>query len=179
VLGVSWGGALAQQFAVQRPGRVRRLMLVATGTGSVMVPARPRVLRHLITPRRFRDPAYAAAVAPEIYGGTLREHPERAPGLLHALARIGPRRGYYYQLLAAAGWTSLPLLPFIRQPTLILAGDDDPIIPLVNARLMSLMIPRNAFQIYQGGHLEMIANPKRITTPVESFLAESEGKARA
>jgi poly(3-hydroxyalkanoate) depolymerase len=179
VLGVSWGGALAQQFAVQRPGRVRRLVLVATGTGSVMVPARPRVLRHLLTPRRFRDPAYAAAVAPEIYGGTLREHPERASDLLHAFARIGPRRGYYYQLLAAAGWTSLPLLPFIRQPTLILAGDDDPIIPLVNARLMSLMIPRNAFHIYQGGHLEMIANPKRIAPAIESFLAEPDGKARA
>jgi poly(3-hydroxyalkanoate) depolymerase len=176
VLGVSWGGGLAQQFAVQQPGRVRRLVLVATGTGSVMVPARPRVLRHLITPRRFRDPGYAAAVAPEIYGGSLREYPERARELLHGLARVGPRRGYYYQLLAGAGWTSLPFLPLIRQPTLILAGDDDPIIPLVNARLMHSMIPRNAFQIYQGGHLEMIANPKRITTPVESFLTDPEGQ---
>jgi poly(3-hydroxyalkanoate) depolymerase len=176
VLGVSWGGGLAQQFAVQHPSRVRKLVLVATATGSIMVPARPQVLKHLITPRRFRDPGYAAAVAPEIYGGSLREHQERARDLLHGLARIGPRRGYYYQLLAGAGWTSLPLLPFIRQPTLILAGDDDPIIPLVNARLMHLMIPRNAFHIYQGGHLEMIANPKPIAVQVESFLAEPSGK---
>ena len=83
-----------------------------------------------------------------------------------------------YQLLAGAGWTSLPLLPFIRQPTLILAGDDDPIIPLVNARLMHSMIPRNAFHIYQGGHLEMIANPKPIAIHVESFLAEPRGRDR-
>jgi pimeloyl-ACP methyl ester carboxylesterase len=89
----------------------------------------------------------------------------------------GPRRGYYYQLLSAAGWTSLPLLPFLRQPTLILA-DDDPIIPLVNARLMHSIIPRNAFSIYKGGHLEMIANPKPIAIYVESFLSAPEGKTR-
>jgi poly(3-hydroxyalkanoate) depolymerase len=179
VLGVSWGGGLAQQFAIQYPSRVRRLVLVATGTGSVMVPARPRVLRHLMTPRRFRDPGYAAAVAPEIYGGSLRDHPERARELLHGLGRVGPRRGYYYQLLAGAGWTSLPLLPLLRQPTLILAGDDDPIIPLANARLMHSIIPRNAFQIYKGGHLELVADPRLIAPAIESFLAGQEGKAQS
>src|SRR5262249_60155623 len=68
VLGISWGGGLAQQFALWRPGRVRRLVLVATGTGTVMVPARPRVLRHMLTPRRHRDPRYAMSIAGEIYG---------------------------------------------------------------------------------------------------------------
>jgi len=170
VLGVSWGGGLAQQFAVQQPGRVRRLVLVATGTGSVMVPARPRVLKHMITPRRFRDPGYAATIAQELYGGSLRDHPERARELLHAVGRLGPKRGYYYQLLAAAGWTSLPLLPLIRQPTLILAGDDDPIIPLANARLMHAMIPRNALHIYKGGHLELVADPGLLAPVVEAFL---------
>ena len=33
VLGISWGGGLAQQFALSRPDRIRRLVLVATGTG--------------------------------------------------------------------------------------------------------------------------------------------------
>ena len=49
------------------------------------------------------------------------------------MTRLGPARGYYYQLMAGLGWTSLPWLPKLRPPTLILAGDDDPIIPLVNA----------------------------------------------
>jgi len=175
VLGISWGGGLAQQLAVQYPRRVRKLVLVATGTGSVMVPARPQVLKHMITPRRFRDPGYAASVAQEIYGGSLREHPERARELLHGAARIGPKRGYYYQLLAGAGWTSLPLLPLISQPTLILAGDDDPIIPLVNARLMHAMIPRNALHIYKGGHLELVADPGLLAPAVESFLSIRKG----
>jgi poly(3-hydroxyalkanoate) depolymerase len=170
VLGVSWGGGLAQQFALSYPRRVRRLVLVATGTGMLMVPARPRVLRHMLTPQRYRDPGYAAAVAPEIYGGSLRDHPERVKELLHATARVGPRRGYYYQLLAGAGWTSLPMLPFLRPPTLVMAGDDDPIIPLANARLMRAMIPRSEIFIYEGGHLELIAEPKRLAPAVESFL---------
>jgi len=170
VLGVSWGGGLAQQFALAHPRRVRKLVLVATGTGMLMIPARPHVLRHMLTPQRHRDPGYAAAVAPEIYGGSLRDHPERVKELLHATARVGPRRGYYYQLLAGAGWTSLPMLPFLRQPTLVVAGDDDPIIPLANARLMRAMIPRSEMFIYQGGHLELIAEPMRLAPAVESFL---------
>jgi poly(3-hydroxyalkanoate) depolymerase len=170
VLGVSWGGGLAQQFALAYPRRVRKLVLVATGTGMLMLPGRPHVLRHMLTPQRYRDAGYAAAVAPDIYGGSLREHPERVKELLHATARVGPRRGYYYQLLAGLGWTSLPMLPFLRQPTLLMAGDDDPIIPLVNAKLMAALIPRSQFCSYQGGHLELIAEPMRLAPAIERFL---------
>ena len=174
VLGVSWGGGLAQQFALAYPRRVRKLVLVATGTGMLMVPGRPHVLRHMLTPQRYRDADYAAAVAPEIYGGSLRDHPDRVKELLHATARVGPRRGYYYQLLAGAGWTSLPLLPFLRQPTLLMAGDDDPIIPPVNARLMAALIPRSQLFCYRGGHLELIAEPMRLAPAVESFLKDGK-----
>src|ERR1700757_103934 len=67
VLGMSWGGALAQQFALQNPRRCRRLVLVATGTGALMVPARPRILAKMLTPRRFSDKGYAASIAGELY----------------------------------------------------------------------------------------------------------------
>ena len=132
--GISWGGGLAQQLALQYPRRCRRLVLAATSTGSLMIPASPRVLRHLSSPRRHRDPAHAARIAGTIYGGALRDHPELAEPITLALPRPVSRRGYLYQLTASAGWTSLPVLRLIRQPTLILAGDDDPIIPLANAQ---------------------------------------------
>ena len=60
----------------------------------------------------------------------MRTEPERAARALHSDTRLGPRRGYYYQLAASTGWSSLPFLRLIRQPTLIVAGDDDPIIPV-------------------------------------------------
>jgi poly(3-hydroxyalkanoate) depolymerase len=171
VLGISWGGALAQQFAISRPDRVRRLVLVATGAGALMVPARPRVLMRMLTPRRHRDPGYVARIAGELYGGTIRQDPGLARDLLHATTtRLGPPRGYYYQLLACLGWTSLPRLPMLRKPTLILAGDDDPIIPVINARIMHWLIPGSELNVYHGGHLELAADADRIAPVVEAFL---------
>jgi poly(3-hydroxyalkanoate) depolymerase len=173
VLGISWGGGLAQQLALSRPGRVRRLVLAATAPGALMVPGRPRVLLQLLTPRRHRDPGHAARVAGELYGGIMRKDPARARDMLHRMTRPGTARGYYYQLMSGIGWTSLPWLPALRQPTLILAGDDDPIIPLANARIMHLLIPRSELHIYHGGHLELVADAGRIAPVVEAFLDAS------
>ena len=170
VLGISWGGGLAQQFALSRPDRVRRLVLVATGPGALMVPGHPRVLLRMLSPRRHRDPGYAGRIAGELYGGSARNDPALARDLLHATTRLGLGRGYYYQLLSSVGWTSLPRLPKLRPPTLILAGDDDPIIPLVNARIMHRLIPRSQLHVYQGGHLELGAQAEHITPVVEAFL---------
>src|SRR5579862_8286217 len=170
VLGISWGGGLAQQFALSRPGRVRRLILVATAPGALMVPGHPRVLLRMLTPRRHRDPGYAARIAGELYGGSARTDPMAARDLLHATTRLGPARGYFYQLLSTIAWTSLPRLPRLRPPTLILAGDDDPIIPLVNARIMHRLIPRSKLHVYHGGHLELAADPGRLAAAVEAFL---------
>jgi poly(3-hydroxyalkanoate) depolymerase len=170
VLGISWGGGLAQQFALSRPDRVRRLVLVATAPGALMVPAHPRILLRMLSPRRHRDPGYAARIAGELYGGSAREDPALARDLLHATTRLGPARGYYYQLISMLGWTSLPRLPMLRPPTLILAGDDDPIIPVVNARIMHRLIRRSRLHIYHGGHLELAADAERLASTVEAFL---------
>ena len=170
VLGISWGGGLAQHFAVQHRTRCRRLVLAATGTGSLMVPGHPRALAHMLTPLRHRDPGSARRVAGELYGGTMRTDPERAALVLHAGSRLGPGLGYYYQLAATAGWTSLPFLSLIRQPTLVIAGDDDPIVPAVNARLMARLIPRARLHLYRGGHLALITEADDLAPVVERFL---------
>ncbi len=170
VLGISWGGGLAQQLALQCPRRVRKLVLVATGTGSLMVPARPNVLWKMLTPRRYRDPEYARSIAGEIYGGRMRTDPSLAARLLHTSTRVGPQRGYYYQLFAGLGWSSLPGLPFIRQPTLILAGDDDPLIPLVNARIMHRLLPNSELHVYDGGHLGLLTQAGHFAGVVQHFL---------
>jgi poly(3-hydroxyalkanoate) depolymerase len=170
VLGLSWGGGLAQHFAVQHRGRCRRLVLAATATGTLMVPANPRVLARMLTPRRHRDPDYARNIAGDIYGGTMRTDPARGARALHADTRVGPRRGYYYQLAASTGWSSLPFLKLIRQPTLLLAGDDDPIVPVVNARIMSRLIPDARLHVYEGGHIALITEADMLAPVVEEFL---------
>lgn len=169
VLGISWGGGLAQQMAFQYPRRCRRAVLVSTATGSLMVPANPRVLGKMVTPRRYRDPDYATSVAAELYGGRLRDEPALARQLLHDQAGVS-RRGYLMQLLAGAGWTSLPALPFIRQPILILAGSDDPIIPLVNARIMHRLLPHSVLHVYDDGHLGLVTKAEELAQFVSDFV---------
>src|SRR6266446_5797615 len=169
VLGISWGGARAQQFAYQYPERCRRLILVSTGTGALMVPARPSVLAKMVTPRRYQDPAYIAQIAGEIYGGKVRSQPE----LAHEFARtahLGSVLGYFYQLLGAAGWTSIPWLRKLRQPTLILHGDDDPLVPLINAKIMHRLIPRSKLYIFHDGHLGLGTSARELAQVVDQFL---------
>jgi len=170
VLGISWGGGVAQHFAAFQRARCRRLILVSTATGSLMVPARPAVLAHMVTPRRYLDPTYLRRVAPMLYGGSAREDPDRIREFMHAQSRVGSPKGYLYQLAATAGWTSLPFLPLIRQPTLIMAGDDDPLVPLPNARLMHALIPRSRLHVYHGGHLGLVTEAAEHAPVVSRFL---------
>lgn len=174
VLGISWGGGLAQQIALQMPRRCRRLVLVATGTGAMMVPAKPPVLAKMITPRRYRDPSYAARIAPELYGGALRRDPDAVRVLLDSHSQQGSRRGYFLQLLAAAGWASLPFLPLLRQETLILAGRDDPIIPLTNARIMKQAIRHSELYVYDDGHLGLMTSAGELGAVVGAFLRPTD-----
>jgi pimeloyl-ACP methyl ester carboxylesterase len=100
-----------------------------------------------------------------------RAHPERVAAVMRDGDWLGSPLGYLYQLVAAAGWTSLPFLPAISQPTLIVAGDDDPIIPLANARLMNLLIPRSQLHVYHGGHLGLATEAAELAPVVDAFLA--------
>jgi poly(3-hydroxyalkanoate) depolymerase len=174
VLGISWGGGLAQQFAFQNPRRCRRLVLVSTGTGYLMIPAHPRVLSTMLTPRRYRDREFAVSVAANLYGGDLRANPQLVQRLLHDQSRLGSRRGYLLQLAAGAGWTSLPFLPMIRQPTLVLAGNDDPIIPLANARMINRLIPHSRLHVFDDGHLGLVTRAAELGPVVAGFLRDPD-----
>ena len=56
------------------------------------------------------------------------------------------------------------------RPTLVLAGDDDPLIPLVNGRIMHRLIAGGELHVYRGGHLDLIAEPDRLAPVIERFL---------
>jgi len=172
VLGISWGGGVAQHFAaIQRP-RCRRLVLVSTATGALMVPARPSVLAKMITPRRYTNRAYLEQVAGSLYGGSARTDPASVAAAMNAHNRVGSPRGYLYQLAAGAGWTSVPFLPLIMQPTLIMSGNDDPIIPLANARIMHRLIPNSTLHVFKGGHLSLVTEAAELAPVVSQFLAD-------
>jgi poly(3-hydroxyalkanoate) depolymerase len=169
VLGISWGGGLAQQFALLNPRLCRRLILVATATGpQTMVPPNPLPpLKNLIL-RRWGD----------LWGGSAKTDPDALARALHK-ARISPlSMGFLYQNTAALGFTTLPLLPLIRQRTLVLTGDDDPIIPVANGRILAAGIPHATLHVYHGGHVELATRPSLLTPLITSFLAAPPHDAR-
>ena len=173
VLGVSLGGVIAQQLAHQAPARVRRLVLAATGPGLGGMPGSPRVLLSLATPRRYYQPDYYRRIAGRVYGGAARRDPD---ALLHgSVARFIERPslpGYLGQLYAISGWTSMPWLRSLRQQTLVLAGDDDPIVPLINGRILARCIPHAQLHIVRhGGHLFLLESPAEMAGLVAAFLS--------
>jgi poly(3-hydroxyalkanoate) depolymerase len=169
VLGISWGGGLAQQFALLNPRRCRRLILVATATGPhTMVPPNPLPPVKNLLLRRWGD----------LWGGSAKTDPDALARALHK-AQISPLSlGYLYQNTAALGFTTLPLLPLIRQRTLVLTGDDDPIIPVANGRILAAGIPHATLHVYHGGHVELATRPSLLTPLITSFLAAPPHDAR-
>ncbi|WP_100498873.1 alpha/beta fold hydrolase [Geodermatophilus chilensis] len=171
VFGVSLGGVVAQQLARQAPERVRGLVLAATAPGLGGMPGAPSALLALTTPRRYRDPEHYLQIAGRIYGGMARTDPRRL--LRTVIGRVRPPSlaGYVGQLYAITGWSSMPWLHTLRQPTLVLAGDDDPIIPLVNGRILAWRIPNAALHVVRGGgHLFILERPAEMAGLVTGFL---------
>jgi poly(3-hydroxyalkanoate) depolymerase len=171
VSGVSWGGGLAQQFAFQYPGVCRKLILAATAPGITMVPGTPSVLSKMASPRRYTDPGYMRSIAAEIYGGAFRTDPTLISR--HAGAMKGATQyGYMLQLLAMSGWTSLPWLWLLRQPTLVMAGSDDPLVPMINAKMLNSLIPNSRLEVIDDGHLFLVTKPNESARIIEDFLRE-------
>jgi poly(3-hydroxyalkanoate) depolymerase len=171
VLGVSWGGAIAQQFAFQHGKRCRRLVLAATSPGHLMVPGKLTVLLKMATPRRYKDPDYMKRIAGDIYGGMLRSSPELVSRHLRHV-RWSSDYGYYLQLIAGFGWSSLPWLRLLAQPTLVMAGTDDPIVPIANGRILTTLIPDARMVTIDDGHLFLVTSAKQCAGLVSEFLSK-------
>jgi poly(3-hydroxyalkanoate) depolymerase len=175
VLGYSWGGAVAQQFVHDHPERVDRLVLAGTMCGVGSLPAPLHVLPHMLHPLRYYSKRYLKAVSPTIYGGrSAREGPELHE---HAAARDASPpslMGYTLQMLAISGWTSLPWLHTVQAPTLIMAGECDPIVLRPNAELLRLCIPNARLEIVpEAGHLFLFDQPQDSAELLEAFLSDA------
>jgi pimeloyl-ACP methyl ester carboxylesterase len=172
VLGMSFGGLVAQQVATMAPNRVDRLVLVSTMSGLLHLPGQPIALLRLLNPLPTGGSGAAAGRA---FGGRIR----RDPALLGRLHLDPPRtvEGYWHRLSALAGYWAAPWS--VRRPTLVLTGDDDPIVPPANSRILASLIPGARLEVIRGGgHLMIFDSPELVAPCVSEFLAADPSRRR-
>lgn len=168
VMGVSWGGFVAQQFALQYPGLCRRLVLAATTPGVLMFPGSPFTLAAVLGASFL--PQGVEEMAVRLFGGDF----QRDPHLLQAhLRRLAPQDALSQacQFLALWGWSSLPWLWRLHQPSLVLAGRDDPVVPLPNAQLLAALIPDATLAVLEDGHGFLLSRSREAAGLILDFLS--------
>ena len=173
VLGYSFGGIVAQHLAHRAPGRVRRLVLAATTPGWGGVTGSPTVMAHMSTPLRYYSRAVYDRTIGDIAGGRARNDREWIERHAEERQAHPPSPlGYAYQLAAlAVSPGSLPWLHELKPPTLVLAGDDDPILPVANALLLAHRIPRARLLLAPGeGHLLLLDPDSAAHPAIRDFV---------
>lgn len=158
VLGLSWGGVLAQQLANDHPARVNRLVLAATTAGVGGVLPEPHVVALASTPLRYLVPGLGKLVSPILYGGGGGKLNSARPKLL----------GYTHQMLAINTWMPCDQ---IRAETLILHGDDDRLAPVGNAKVLQNRIANSTLSVIENaGHLWLHNEPQKAAELVAGWL---------
>jgi poly(3-hydroxyoctanoate) depolymerase len=173
VLGYSMGGLITQQLAVAAPERVRRLVFVGTSCGWGGVPGGLGPMLNIATPLRYWSPAFYRRTIGGMVGGRARHDREWVEQ--HGAMRLRhppTASGYFGQVLSISGWSGLPLLHRIRQPALVVSGDDDPLVPAANAALLANRLGDARMLVAPGeGHLLLMDPQSAVLEPIRDFLA--------
>jgi 3-oxoadipate enol-lactonase len=173
VVGVSFGGMVAQELAVTWPDRIEKLALLCTSPGGSL-PSYP--LHEFATlPEADRAARHLPLLDTRFVGDWLAQHDsDRALVEMMATRATGTKsdeviRGEREQLAARAGHDVLDRLPRVTAPTLVAAGRFDGIAPLPNSEAIAAAIPGAELRVYEGGHA-FFAQDRRALPEVLDFL---------
>jgi len=172
VFGVSMGGMIAQEFALNYPERVRSLILGCTAAGGpTAVRAEPAVIE-LLTRQGMAPDELASAINPFIYDqGTSRERVEEDMVLRK---RWWPdAAGHLAQLQGIIMWEAFSRLEQIKAPTLVIHGESDQLVPPANAQLIAGRIPKaKLIMIPHASHILATDQPDATHRAVLEFLSQ-------
>jgi pimeloyl-ACP methyl ester carboxylesterase len=176
VLGYSMGGMVAQQLAFDSPERVDRLVLVATSPGVGALQGDPKALLNIVTPLRYLSPRLYTRTIGSMAGGRARTDPAWAAAQGKLRLQAPPSwRGYFGQLQSLSKWSSLPILGRIDHQTLVVAGDDDPLTPVVNGMMVAHLLPNGRLVVVPGeGHLMVLDGDSQAHTAIREFLSAKD-----
>ena len=179
VIGYSMGGMVSQQLAHDAPERIDRVVLLATGPGRGSYQGDLRATINMFTPARYLSPKIYALTIGSMVGGRARHDTEwvAEQGLLR-LRQSPSWRGYIWQLLSVMKWSGLPILRDVKQRVLVFAGDDDPLIPVVNPMMLTHLLPNGRLHVMNDeGHLMAMNPDSGIHSLIRSFLGAAAPEA--
>jgi 3-oxoadipate enol-lactonase len=170
VLGLSLGGAVTLQLALDFPHLVRSLILVNTAAHFISTDWRQR----LMGVRRFAS-VYLSSMDQVAAGVAVRLFPQPGQAALRqeTRERIGAndRRAYRAALWTVARFDVRDRLGEIRCPTLVVAGDEDTTVPLAAKRLLAERIPGSRLEIIAAsGHATPLDQPETFNRAILRFL---------
>jgi 3-oxoadipate enol-lactonase len=174
VCGMSLGGAVAMQLAVDAPDRVVRIVLACTSPRF----GDPAVWRErAVAVRRDGTGVVAdAAIGRWFTARTREEHPDVAARFHDDLLSVAAA-GYAGCCDALAAWDFGESLPAIAAPTLVVAGAEDPVVPPADAELTASRIPgARLLVIDDAAHLANIDQPRAFEQAVLAHLADDSGR---
>jgi pimeloyl-ACP methyl ester carboxylesterase len=167
VIGVSFGGMVAQEFAVTNPDRVDRLVLACTSPGGAGGSSYPLHELGRLDDRTHGE-RMLALLDTRFSNGYLAEHPadQALASMFTARTEVVKSeerlRGEREQLLARRDHDVMDRLPNISCPTLVTAGRYDGIAPLANSEAIASRIPDSELRVYDGGHIFFVQDQRAI-----------------
>jgi 3-oxoadipate enol-lactonase len=171
VFGVSMGGMIAQEFALQYPDRVLSLILGCTASGGPhAVQPEPAALQTFM--RQGMNPEQAKeAIIPFIYdAATPRERIDEDMAI--RMKWYPTPQGYIGQLRGIMGWEAYSRIAQITAPTLVIHGETDRLVPAANGRLIAERIPgAKLVLIPHASHIFETDQPGTAHQAVLEFLA--------
>jgi pimeloyl-ACP methyl ester carboxylesterase len=175
VLGISMGGFIAQQFALDYSARVDRLVLVSTAFGGPnMVPIPPEALRYLIGTPEMTPEQRIREGAAVVYGNPRwpEEHSEEFEQIVRwRLQRLQPDEARTAQAMAGVQFNVEERVGSITAPTLVIIGSEDRVVPPGNAEMLARAIPGARLDIIPGaGHHAWYEAADRFNADVLAFL---------
>src|SRR5215208_3197556 len=176
VLGASFGGFVAQEFALAHPERARSLILSCTSYGGPgHRPPAPETLaaiastKGLDTEERVRE-NLLLAFSPRF----VTEQPEEVERVIGLRAENDvPEHVYLRQLQAAVAFDAAARVGAINVPTLVITGDEDVIVPHENSLNLAAAVPGASLRVIGGGsHAFFIEQPEEFNRAVVEFIEQ-------
>lgn len=176
VLGISMGGLIAQELALEKPDRVSSLIRVATHAGLAHMTGDPEVFAALASAGSLPSALRVAFLAPFTHAMSTPEERMAEDEAVRALQPTS-EAGYQAQLAAARPWARLEDLKSITCPTLVLHGEQDRLVSPSCGRLLADTIPGARITVLpDAAHQLFTDQPERGAQVVLEFLREATAR---